>query len=78
MIEKIDQIKDLLIVPSVDEQPRLAINQMKILNLLIELRAEIEQCNITDVAGTLPCDECDDGKVWSPYYAKYVECDCRK
>ena len=26
----------------------------------------------------LPCDECVDGQKWSPYYAKYVKCDCRK
>lgn len=51
MIEKIDQIRDLLIVPSVDEQPKIAINQMKILNLLVELRAEAEQCNIANVVG---------------------------
>lgn len=25
----------------------------------------------------LPCDECVDGQKWSPYYAKYVKCDCR-
>lgn len=59
MIEKIDQIRDLLIVPSLDEQPKLAINQMKILNLLVELRAEAEQCNIADVVGRseqLPCE----------------------
>ena len=51
MIEKIDKIRDLLIVPSVDEQPKMAINQMKILNLLVELRAEAEQLTIPDVVG---------------------------
>lgn len=64
MIEKIDQIRDLLIVPSVDEQPKIAINQMKILNLLVELRAEAEQCNISNVVGRseqLVCD-CSQGK----------------
>lgn len=50
MIEKTDQIRNLLIVPSVDEQPKIAINQMKILNLLVELRAEAEQCNIAHVS----------------------------
>ena len=49
MIEKIDQIKELLIVPSVDKYPELAINQMKILKLLVELRAEAEQCNVPNV-----------------------------
>jgi hypothetical protein len=42
------------------------------------LDAVSEALTIPVVVGTLPCDECDDGKVWSPYYAKYVECDCRK
>ena len=51
MIEKIDKIRDLLIVPSVDEQPKMAINQMKILNLLVELRAEAEQLTIPAVVG---------------------------
>jgi len=62
MIEKIDQIRDLLIVPSVDEQPKIAINQMKILNLLVELRTEVEQCNIANVVGQseqLKCDCCE-------------------
>ena len=49
MIEKIDKIRELLIVPSADEQPKLAINQMKILNLLTELRTEAEQLTIPAV-----------------------------
>jgi len=60
MIEKIDQIRDLLIVPSVDEQPKISINQMKILNLLVELRAEAEQCNIANVVGqSEQCSGCE-------------------
>jgi hypothetical protein len=51
MIEKINKIRDLLIVPSVYEQPKMAINQMKILNLLVELRAEAEQLTIPAVVG---------------------------
>ena len=58
MIEKIDKIRELLIVPSVDEQPKLAINQMKILNLLVELRNEAEQLTIPDFVKSLPTDEC--------------------
>lgn len=38
-------------MPNVDEQPKIAINQMKILNLLVELRDEAEQCNIANVVG---------------------------
>jgi hypothetical protein len=40
-----------------------------------------EALHIHDVLGRseqLPCDECVDGEKWSPYYAKYVKCDCRK
>lgn len=37
-----------------------------------------EALSIANVVGTLPCDECVDGEKWSPYYAKYVKCDCRK
>lgn len=62
MIEKIDKIRDLLIVPSVDKQPKLAINQMKILNLLVELRAEAEQLTIHAVVGRSEqsiCPECE-------------------
>ena len=62
MIEKIDKIRDLLIVPSVDKQPKVAINQMKILNILVELRAEAEQLTIPAVVGRseqliCQCDE---------------------
>ena len=78
MIKKIDQIKDLLIVPSVDEQPRLAINQMKILNLLIELRAEAEQCNIANVvvSETELCDNphCEDGIADRDMYGHPIYC----
>lgn len=41
--EKIEEIGDLIIVPSVDKYPELAINQMNILNILNELRAEIKK-----------------------------------
>jgi len=61
MIEKIDKIRELLIVPSVDEQPKLAINQMKILNLLVELRNEAEQLTIPAVvrrSEQLVCPNC--------------------
>ena len=34
--------------------------------------------NVVGQSEQLPCDECVDGQKWSPYYAKYVECDCRK
>tara|TARA_R110000803_G_scaffold36053_3_gene77636 strand:- start:13 stop:273 length:261 start_codon:yes stop_codon:yes gene_type:complete len=45
---------------------------------LKDLKALKQQLTIPVVVGTLPCDECEDGEVWSPYYTKYVECDCRK
>ena len=45
------------------------------------LEAQLQALRIHDVVGRseqLPCDECVDGQKWSPYYGKYVECDCRK
>jgi hypothetical protein len=36
---------------------------------LFDVSGQIEQ---------LSCDECIDGQKWSPYYGKYVECDCHK
>jgi hypothetical protein len=45
------------------------------------LEGKMQALRIHDVVGRseqLPCDECVDGQKWSPYYAKYVECDCRK
>ena len=40
-----------------------------------------KQFAISDVVGQseqLGCDDCVDGQKWSPYYAKYVKCDCSK
>jgi len=76
MIEKIDKIRDLLIVPSVDKQPKLAINQMKILNILVELRAEAEQLTIPAVVGRseqLVCTHCD-GTGGRVIYDTYLKC----
>ena len=43
MIEKIDKIQELLNIPNVDASTETAINNMKILNLIVDLRAEAEQ-----------------------------------
>jgi len=43
MIEKIDKIQELLHVPNIDASTETAINNMKILNLLVDLRAEAQQ-----------------------------------
>lgn len=48
---------------------------------IIDLEDELEALRIHDIVGQseqLPCDECVDGQRWSPYYAKYLKCDCRK
>ena len=39
---------------------------------------QLQQTDVVGRSEQLPCDECVDGQRWSPYYAKYVECDCRK
>ena len=49
MIEKIDKIQELLHVPNIDESKETAINNMKILNLLVDLRAEAEQLILSGV-----------------------------
>ncbi len=50
MLEKIDQIHKLLNIPNVDADTEIAITNMKILNLLVNLRAEAEQLIIGDVS----------------------------
>ena len=49
MIEKIDKIQALLNVPNVDADTETAIANMKILNLLVDLRAQAEQLNLSVV-----------------------------
>ena len=51
MIEKIDKIQALLNVPNVDADTETAITNMKILNLLVDLRAEAEQLILSGVVG---------------------------
>lgn len=50
MLKKIDQIQALLNVPNVDADTETAIANMKILNLLVDLRAQAEQLNLSSVS----------------------------
>ena len=50
MLEKIDKIQELLNVPNVDASTETAIANMKILNLLVDLRAETEQLILSGVS----------------------------
>lgn len=50
MLEKLDKIQELLKIPNVYKNPELAIANMKILNLLVSLRSDIEQLNLCDVS----------------------------
>ncbi|PKB00410.1 hypothetical protein B0O79_3876 [Flavobacteriaceae bacterium MAR_2009_75] len=50
MLEKIDKIQELLNVPNVDAEPKTAIVNMKILNLLVDLRAESQQLILSGVS----------------------------
>ena len=56
MLEKIDKIQELLNVPNVDASTETAISNMKILNLLVDLRVEAEQLILYSVVATLPQD----------------------
>tara|TARA_R110000851_G_scaffold148209_1_gene288544 strand:+ start:81 stop:389 length:309 start_codon:yes stop_codon:yes gene_type:complete len=59
MLEKIDKIQELLNVPDIDASTETAITNMKILNLLVDLRAEAEQLTLTDVVLCLSKEEKD-------------------
>ena len=54
MLEKIDKIQELLNVPNADADTETAIANMKILNLLVDLRAETEQLILSGVVKSLP------------------------
>jgi hypothetical protein len=54
MLEKIDKIQALLNVPNVDKDSKTAIANMKILNLLVDLRSEAEQLILSGVVKSLP------------------------
>ena len=53
MIEKIDKIQELLNLPNVDASAETTINNMKILNLLVDLRAEAEKLILSGVSKCL-------------------------
>ncbi len=50
MLDKIDKIQELLNVPTIDASTETAITNMKILNLLVDLRAESEQLFLSGVS----------------------------
>lgn len=52
MLEKINKIQELLNIPNVDANSETALANMKILNLLVSLRSDIEQLNLGSV---MPC-----------------------
>ena len=54
MLEKINQIQELLNVPNADTDTETAIANMKILNLLVDLRAEAEQLILSGVVSSKP------------------------
>ena len=47
-------------------------------SILDAINEALRQPPVVGRSEQLPCDECVDGQRWSPYYGKYVECDCRK
>lgn len=50
MINKIEQIQELLNIPNIDSNTETAIANMKILNLLVDLRSDIEQFSLNGVS----------------------------
>jgi hypothetical protein len=61
MLEKIDKIQELLNVPNVDASTETAIANMKILNLLVDLRSEAKQLILSGVvlqSEQLPKNNC--------------------
>ena len=81
MIEKIDKIQALLNVPNIDADTETAITNMKILNLLVDLRAEAEKLILSGVVGQSeqladdknyqPCDGCNTScKEWEIFFCK--------
>ena len=57
MLEKIEKIQELLNVPNVDASTETAIANMKILNLLVDLRAEAEQLILSGVGNSTSLKE---------------------
>ena len=54
ILDKIKDIHDTILVPSVDEKPKECLNGMRQLNLITELRGLVEGLNIPDVVKS--CD----------------------
>lgn len=50
MLEKIDKIQELLNVPNVDTDSKTALANMQILNLLVDLKAEVKQLILSGVS----------------------------
>jgi hypothetical protein len=67
MLEKIEKIQELLNVPNVDASTETAIANMKILNLLVDLRAEAEQLILFGVSNWVAISDRKPPKEWSNY-----------
>jgi len=77
MLEKIDKIQALLNVPNVDADPKTAIANMKILNLLVDLRAQTKQLILSGVVGRseqLVCPNCGSQNVYEFTYTDGIGC----
>jgi hypothetical protein len=78
MLEKIEKIQELLNVPNVDASTETAIANIKILNLLVDLRAEAEQLILSGVSN-LVCDNCRTRPLeWVDQGKNYLKCKCGK
>ena len=44
----------------------------------IDLQVKVKKLTIPIVSKSVNCDDCDgEGKTWSAYYGKYLDCGCK-
>jgi len=69
--EKLNELESLITVPDVNKESEQSINAMKMLNILVELRGLVKNCNIPCVSVLLPVD--NDITIFADYITKYFE-----
>lgn len=69
--EKLNELESLITVPDFNKEPEQSIKAMKMLNILVELRGLVKNCNIPCVGVSLPVDK--DISIFADYITKYFE-----
>lgn len=49
ILKKLEELENLIIVPDVNKEPEQSITSMKMLNLIVELRGLVKNCNLQNV-----------------------------